>query len=260
MSALQKWIDYAERRALFWWKPKNGEINVGDHLSKIIVSNVLGQRDRTLLDKRDKRKRLIAIGSVLHFASDGDTVWGSGVNGKIPADRHTFRTLDVRAVRGPRTRAFLRERGLDVPEIYGDPGLLMPLFFPREALEPPSTRQPFLIVPHFNEPSDKYVRYKDQLVLPNRQPAGFVRQLLCAELVVSSSLHGLILAEAYGVPSVYLDWGQRRGSVQVRRRLPRHRAPAVACRSQRGGVPGPGRQPPIRSERRATRPVGQFPS
>ncbi len=62
-------------------------------------------------------------------------------------------------------------------------------------------------MPHFNEPSDKYACYKDQLVLPNRQPAGFVRQLLGAELVVSSSLHGLILAEAYGVPSVYLDWG-----------------------------------------------------
>ncbi|MCW0402402.1 hypothetical protein NB689_002432 [Xanthomonas sacchari] len=207
MSALQKWIDYEERRALFWWKPKNGEINVGDHLSKIIVSNVLGQRDRTLLDKRDKRTRLIAIGSVLHFARDGDTVWGSGVNGKIPADRHTFRQLDVRAVRGPKTSAFLRERGLQVPEVYGDPGLLMPLFFPREALLAPSARQPFLVVPHFNEPLDKYAQYKDHLVLPNRQPAAFVRQLLGADLVVSSSLHGLILAEAYGVPSVYLDWG-----------------------------------------------------
>lgn len=99
MSALQRWIDYEERRALFWWKPKDGESNVGDRLSRIILSSMLGQRDRTLPDKRDRRRRLVVVSSVLHFARAGDTVWGSGLNGKISADRYSFHPLDVDAVR-----------------------------------------------------------------------------------------------------------------------------------------------------------------
>ncbi|MBN6151159.1 polysaccharide pyruvyl transferase family protein [Xanthomonas sp. AmX2] len=205
-TLLEKWIEREERRALYWWQPKNGEVNIGDHLSKVIVGNVLSLRDRALIDKRDKRQRLIAIGSVLHFARSGDVVWGSGINGKIPADRHRFEQLDVRAVRGPKTRQFLQARGITVPEVYGDPGLLMPLFFPRQALQPGPSR-PFAVIPHFNEPASKYQAFSDHLIFPNCKPATFVRQLLSAQMIVSSSLHGLILAEAYGIPAVYLDWG-----------------------------------------------------
>ncbi|WP_114999121.1 polysaccharide pyruvyl transferase family protein [Xanthomonas campestris] len=203
---LHKWIEHTERKALYWWQPKNGSVNMGDHLSKVIVSSVLGLRDKTLIEKRDLSKKLIAIGSVLHFAHTGDTVWGSGINGKIPAERNTFGALDVRAVRGPKTRGFLMARGIAVPEVYGDPGLLMPKFFPADALGP-VTKRPFAIVPHFNEPVEKYSAYAEHLVFPNVKPATFMSALLGAEFVISSSLHGLILAEAYGIPAVYLDWG-----------------------------------------------------
>lgn len=205
-AILQKLLTRAERRALFWWQPGDGRVNMGDHLSKVVVSSVLSLRDKTLLEKRDTRHRLIAIGSVLHFARTGDTVWGSGINGKLPAERNAFGMLDVRAVRGPKTRDFLLARGIPVPETYGDPGLLMPKFFPADALEPPRPR-PFVVVPHFNEPAEKYRAWAEHLVFPDCKPATFARQLLGAELVVSSSLHGLILAEAYGIPAVYLDAG-----------------------------------------------------
>ncbi len=204
-TLLEKWIEREERRALYWWKPRNGQVNVGDHLSKVIVSCVLGLRDRTLIQKRSMRHRLLAIGSVLHFARNGDTVWGSGINGKIPEQMHRFDTLDVRAVRGPKTRDLLLARGIAVPQVYGDPGLLMPLFFPRRALMPEPRRE-LVIVPHFNESPDKYRGHEQHLVFPNCEPATFVRRLLAADRVVSSSLHGLILAEAYGIPAVYLDW------------------------------------------------------
>lgn len=66
-ALLQKWIEHAERRALFWWQPKNAGVNMGDHLSKVIVSCVLSLQDKTLIEKRDLSKKLIAIGSVLHL-------------------------------------------------------------------------------------------------------------------------------------------------------------------------------------------------
>lgn len=203
---LQKWLDRAERQALFWWQPKSGRINMGDYLSKVIVSSVLALQDKVLIEKRQTGNKLVAIGSVLHFANTGDTVWGSGINGKIPAERNVFGMLDVRAVRGPKTREFLLARGIPVPEVYGDPGPLMPKFFPADALGPPEPRR-FVVVPHFNEPREKYAAWSEHLVFPEGKPAAFAARLQGAELVVSSSLHGLILAEAYGIPAVYLDWG-----------------------------------------------------
>ena len=205
-ALLHRWTDHAERRALYWWRPKDGRTNMGDQLSQVIVSRVLGLRDLALMDKRNDGQRLFAIGSVLHFARTGDTVWGSGINGKIDEGQHRFGMLDVRAVRGPRTRQYLLARGIPVPEVYGDPGLLMPLFFPAQYLREGPARD-VAVVPHFNEPLDKYRDFADLLVTPDCPPATFMRRLLGARLVVSSSLHGLVLAEAYGIPAVYLDWG-----------------------------------------------------
>ncbi|MEL1263408.1 polysaccharide pyruvyl transferase family protein [Pseudoxanthomonas putridarboris] len=206
MSMLEAWHARRLRRALYWWQPADGRINVGDHLSKVIVEAMLALRDLELPRKRDPGRRLFAIGSVLHNARDGETVWGSGINAKIPDDRHRFRTLDVRAVRGPLTRRWLMDRGLSVPQVYGDPALLMPAFYPRELVGAAAATD-FVVVPHFNEPAAKYAAYQDRLLSPATLPLAFVRTLLGAGRVVSSSLHGVILAEAYGVPAVYLDSG-----------------------------------------------------
>lgn len=206
MSLFDAWQERRQRSALYWWQPKNGGVNVGDHLSKVIVEAMLALRDQELLHKQDRSLRLFAIGSVLHNARDGETVWGSGINAKIPEAQHRFRALDVRAVRGPLTRQWLMDRGIPVPEIYGDPALLMPMFYSKELIGAPG-KAPFVVIPHFNEAPEKYAAYQKRLLLPNMKPLAFVRALLGAETVVSSSLHGVILAEAYGIPAIYLDSG-----------------------------------------------------
>lgn len=206
MSLIENLVERRERKALFWWKPKDGSVNVGDHLSKVLVQEVLSLNDTNLLRKRPGTPRLLCIGSVMHFAQNDEVVWGTGINGKIPESYHRFNRLDVRAVRGPMTRGFLERMGIAAPQVYGDPALLMPRFFERSLLAP-QARKPFVVVPHFNESLDKYAAYSEHLVSPRVEPAAFVRQLLGAERVVSSSLHGVILAEAYGIPAVYLDWG-----------------------------------------------------
>jgi pyruvyltransferase len=205
-SLLDAWTVREQARALYWWRPRSGARNIGDELARVIVTAMLSLRDLDLRDKRDRRHRLFAIGSVLHNANNGDTVWGSGINGKIPEDQYRFGALDVRAVRGPLTRDYLQARGIPVPVVYGDPALLMPRFFPA-SLVGNGHRRAFVVVPHFNESADKYAAYHDHLVLPTCKPLAFVRALLGADLVVSSSLHGVILAEAYGIPAVYLDNG-----------------------------------------------------
>ncbi|GHH51579.1 GumL protein [[Pseudomonas] boreopolis] len=206
MGLLEFLVEKRERQTLFWWKPKIG-VNVGDQLSRVVVQAMLGTRDLDLLSPTvTPGKRLTAIGSVLHFARTGDIVWGSGVNGKVPISSHKFKSLDVRSVRGPRTRSFLMERGIDVPQIYGDPGLLFPLFLPSQFI-PIGQKRDYVVIPHLNEPIEKYKAFSENLLRPSMRPAHFVHELINAKFVVSSSLHGLILAEAYGVPAIYLDWG-----------------------------------------------------
>lgn len=204
-SILDSWIAREEKKALFWWAPKQG-INMGDELSRSIVTSILALEGKSLLSKRTTAGRLLAIGSIIHFSKPGDTIWGSGINGKRPHDSLNTNGLRFSAVRGPFTREILLEKGAAVPEVYGDPGLLAPLFMAKKAF-PHAEPSDFLVVPHLNEDLAKYQDYADKLLPPNLSPGEFIGRMLGAKLVVSSSLHGIILAEAYGIPAVYFDSG-----------------------------------------------------
>lgn len=186
---------------LFYWKSKQG-VNFGDYLSSVIVTKIAVDRGYFLDEQLTKQKRLLAIGSVLHFARNNDIIWGSGVNGKVDPKLHTFKQLDVRAVRGPLTRRYLMQRGIDVPEIYGDPALLLPKLLTTRFKRNPETAQGTWIVPNLH---DLPLMTKAQNVISPLQPWWkVVKQIIAAEYIISSSLHGLILADAFGVPCRYL--------------------------------------------------------
>lgn len=205
---IAEWLlDRRERRCVYWWKPRGGGPNVGDDLARVIVAAVLRLADRRILDKCGGSGRLFSIGSVLHFARDGETIWGTGANGKMPESAHRFSHLDVRAVRGPLTQAFLKKRGIACPAVFGDPGLLAPQFFPPALVADQIGTHEFLVVPHLNDPDEPYRRFGSTLCSPRQYPAAFIRSLLRARRVVSASLHGIVLAEAYGIPAVLLDAG-----------------------------------------------------
>lgn len=189
---------------LVWWRPANGSLNFGDLLSKIIVEKVLYDRQRTLMDEASQAARLLGIGSILHFAGDGDVVWGSGRNGKIAESAHTFKDLDVRAVRGPLTAAFLQERGIPTPAVYGDPALLLPTLFGDRFTARPVRKHVF--VPNLHDLS--LVQGWDNVVSPLQPWHVCVEQILGAEMVLASSLHGLVIAEAFGLPARYVRLSQ----------------------------------------------------
>ena len=148
--------------------------------------------------KQDQKykQQLLALGSILHFARDGDIVWGSGLNGKIERAKHTFSHLDVRAVRGPLTRNFLRSKGIYCPTVYGDPALLMPLFFPELKVLP---MLEYIVIPNKNE-IDEFKKYPN-VVLPTQDCMTVVDKILKAKFVISGSLHGIVVAEAFGIPA-----------------------------------------------------------
>lgn len=113
--------------------------------------------------------------------------------------RH-FHKTDIRAVRGSETRRILLEMGFQCPKIYGDPALLLPYFYTSQKLQ----KKEYILVSHFNE-WKRSSQYENVLATFNNNWKAFVDKIYCSELVVSSSLHGLILVEAYGKPAVLLN-------------------------------------------------------
>ncbi|CCH85900.1 putative polysaccharide biosynthesis protein [Modestobacter italicus] len=201
-------VDPAPEVELVHWNPRRrvsrflpGRItrpvgNFGDLLGPMVVREMLR---RAGLTSAVADGRLLSIGSVLHFARDGDVVWGSGVNGKSLDAPVTARRLDVRAVRGPRTRAVLQERGIAVPEVYGDPGLLVGQLWPRESLLRPGPRSPVTVVPNLHD-APAHARTPG-LLDPRTDVGEVLARIANSDFVVGSSLHGIVVAESFGIPA-----------------------------------------------------------
>jgi len=177
--------------------------NFGDVLSLKIVERIVG--GPVIAYKRKPTNnipKLMALGSILHIAADNDVIWGTGVNGKdLARKNYIFQTLDVRAVRGPLTCSFLvREFGINCPKVFGDPALLVPYLFP-EFKKKANPRNAFLIVPHY---SDAHLYPKEDfpnVAYPWEPWDEIIERILDSEFVVASSLHGVIVAEAFGIPA-----------------------------------------------------------
>lgn len=188
---------------VYYWRRTQPEQNFGDHLSEVVVTKILANKGHVLAEETKASHTLFAIGSILHFARDGDVVWGSGVNGKHMAPHsHPYRNLDVRAVRGPLTRDFLQAKGINVPAIYGDPALLIPELFPGRFRVNPRVKT--AIVPNLFDMSLIKNSGAQDVISPLESWNKCVTKILEAELVISSSLHGIIIAEAYGIPARYV--------------------------------------------------------
>lgn len=186
---------------LFWWK-EGDFVNFGDHLSEIMVERIVGQKV-PFYNKRKgvQKKKLLGSGSIYYFANDGDVIWGSGINGKrLSKSDYVFSQLDVRSVRGPLTKDFLWENfKIDAPEIFGDPALIFPYLFP-EFKKLPQPKREYLVVVHYLD-AHFFDKNDPHVVFATDPWDKVISEILNSKFVISSSLHGVILAEAYGIPA-----------------------------------------------------------
>lgn len=179
---------------MFWWHSGKGT-NFGDDLSHVIVERILN-RPVIYRSLSTKKKILLSAGSILHYARNGDVIWGSGFR-ENPLTENRFQKLDVRAVRGPKTREYLLKMGIKCPEVYGDPAILMGHLFPEFQKQEPI--YDYIIIPNIGEISC-FIPYKN-VVLPTLPWDEIVQYMMQSRLVISSSLHGIIVAEAFGIPA-----------------------------------------------------------
>jgi hypothetical protein len=145
-------------------------------------------------------ERVLAIGSIIKFAKAGDRVWGAG----CPSADHVIQPeARFHAVRGPLTRRMVLEAGGECPPVYGDPAWLLPLVYPGR--KPRKTHRLGLIR-HFTH-RDRAIALGEDVreieIIRAGKPGieAFLDEMLSCEAIVSSSLHGVIIANAYGIPA-----------------------------------------------------------
>lgn len=178
--------------------------NLGDYLSKLIVEKLLDKKGIDINRKTNETRHLLAVGSVLGFSTINATVWGSGIispiHYKIQLQQSQY---DIRALRGPETKRILESMGHICPDIMGDPAILLPLFYhPQQAIK----NKPFSII-HWMGSRNRNInnKYINKIVdIETKKWRNFIDEILSSEFVISSSLHGIIVAEAYGVPAILL--------------------------------------------------------
>lgn len=187
---------------LFWWK-EGDFVNFGDHLSQIMVERIVGGPVKCYNKKnKNHSRKLLGSGSIYYFANENDVVWGSGINGKrLLKKDYVFENLDIRAVRGPLTHEFLfLNFGIDAPQVYGDPALLFPHLFPefKKAVKP---KHDHLIIIHYLDAHFFANSPRKNIVYATDPWDKIITAILNSKFVISSSLHGVVLAEAYGIPA-----------------------------------------------------------
>ncbi|CAF3810674.1 unnamed protein product [Rotaria sordida] len=195
---------------LFYWRHATGVDNFGDKLSDILIKLIVGSNLSVITSDKPyslcKKPKLLAIGSIFNFACRNDVIWGSGILDPShfhPRLNSTLKhTLDIRAVRGPRTRNILISKfNLNVPEVYGDPALLLPYYLTSyKKLSKPTI--PILIILHHADVKNKSIQFGlNGIVTANAfVPWNELLSLIVqSKLVISSSLHGIIVSEAFGI-------------------------------------------------------------
>lgn len=185
--------------------------NFGDALNVFLVEYLSGKNvfpSKFISNSQYKDEvSYSVIGSVCQWTRENSVVWGSGFIDEKYLEEQFVKPNNVMAVRGPLTRNIYLKQGVECPEVYGDPALLLPLIYNPEI----EKKYEVGIIPHYTEIDSEWVKVqrknKDILfvdIMINSDYQTFVKQIKSCKRILTSSLHGLILCHAYKIPVCHI--------------------------------------------------------
>jgi len=182
--------------------------NFGDELSPFIIASLVDKNKyKLILNQKNKNKNIIGIGSYIHSAVNNSFIYGSGIrtNPSIERNSHKYNNLNVCAVRGPLTKKILENKKIYVPNIFGDPALLLSKFYTPIIIS--NLNNKIGIIPHYSNYKEYLNLDKDVycLINPTDKWENVINNLYSCKYIISSSLHGLICSDAYSKPNIWLD-------------------------------------------------------
>jgi pyruvyltransferase len=182
--------------------------NLGDNLNHYLLSR-LAKNGVVFTSIDSPLRKVIAIGTILGWCNETTTAWGPGIGN---ADDCVNPAAFICAVRGPRSYKRAIESGCKLERVFGDPALLLPLIY-----HPPQRKKHAVgVVAHYVDQQIVFQRYGhesreilliDVLDVPER----VVDAIASCERIISSSLHGVIVAHAYGIPAAWVSFSDKIG-------------------------------------------------
>lgn len=203
------------------WKGINHR-NWGDDINYYFIKELTHRPVISLfnfrLARRYRFKNYLCIGSLLGmpgFANKNTIVWGAGSFGELKGVSPNH----ICSVRGKLTQNILVEKGIECPKVYGDPALLLPLIYkashPALPLREDASRKYRLgIIPHvvdLHHPVVEEIRknHADEILIIDlahyKKWTDVIDQICSCEKILSSSLHGIIVSDAYQVPNYWVE-------------------------------------------------------
>ncbi len=181
--------------------------NAGDQFSRVVAERYFSSHIISCDHRPLEEKNLLFLGSILEWADAMSHVCGTGLISQDSKLRASPK--QVNCVRGPLTAYFLERQGIGVPGLFGDPGILCPKIFPRST----SHNICLGIVPHYRDLESPWIVHCRQLGVHIIDPLSpldkYFENLQRCEVILSSSLHGIIFAHAYGIPALWIELSDR---------------------------------------------------
>ena len=214
---------------------ENGQKNFGDELGPFLVSRLSGKPIRHIpivnhpikiilfylqgltkgkyklsylkpvLNSLGKKNILISVGSIISWYNNPSAnIWGSGIMNRYDK----INNANFYAVRGKYTQMRIKEHGYKVPETIGDPALLLPLIVKC------NNQKKFKlgIIPHFIHFEEAVNLFSSENVMVVNlldDIEKVVEDINSCERTISSSLHGIIVSHAYGIPCLWYSFSKK---------------------------------------------------
>ncbi|QPM92346.1 glycosyltransferase family 2 protein [Pseudooceanicola algae] len=193
---------------MHWFQRNGGNSagNFGDELGPMVVRHLT---NKEVAWAPAGQCDLASIGSILSQVSRAAQkskrktpllIWGSGLIEEDATPLHS--SLSVLAVRGKKTRSTL---GLDPDMPLGDPGI-----FASDLVPAAAKKYRWGIVPHYSQRNSSNIRAlgrSDDCIIidPTDSVENVLKKISSCAAIMSSSLHGLIVADSYNIPCLWLN-------------------------------------------------------
>ena len=180
--------------------------NHGDRISADIIRLLFGAEP---VEVAPDQPHLLAVGSITFMANRFSTLWGSGVLNR-QVGLQELGPGQIRALRGRHSAEMMGARGIRVPDVpLGDPGIFAADLLRLEGLAP-RRRSRIVVVPHhgsLRHPAFAAMAEREDVTVVDTldNDWGLLQDIAGADIVVSESLRGLIYAESFAKPSVWIS-------------------------------------------------------
>lgn len=198
--------------------------NFGDAVNKRFWSKLTGKK----IIFQPNKSHYITTGSIMNRVKPNSIIFGTGfISKKGDLGGNNFNSINnklyckpkkVIAVRGPETRKKLLKFGIECPENYGDPLLLMPCIYNKKEIINDNI---IGIIPHYvDKKNPNFV-----LLVKKLRKSGFevkfidiqvkdkyenlIDQINSCKYIISSSLHGIMMGIVYQKETIFIEFSSR---------------------------------------------------